>query len=303
MCSFVRGLAPTVASYAAFRSAPGAGRHPTAALPARARHGHSAQPPSWDARSAARRFHRRAETAGPTRSAASTTARARTRAHGARRGGRLPPARPPSTRAKARRPGARLGVQRLPGLGRAGIGQPQAPAIAQQGVPPHRDPLLLRQGIAGRRAAARRRNAITSLQLPPRAGRQRQRPPERHGRIERPLERLIAAVGIAHHRIQPRNAQRAQPQPLQAHAVGDGEVGKRGGRLRIRRAAAKTRAQRIGRQHAGMARIQRGAGPQPPGCPSRIRMDFPPTGASACWLPEMPCSSSTTARACAGSGP
>ena len=162
--------------------------------------------------------------------------------------------------AKSAPPRRALGVQRLP-LGRAGIGQPQAPAIAHQ-APPRRDPLL-RQGIAGR-AAARRRNAITSLNCRRRAARTPAPAPARVARADR------APTGT------PDSRRRNSPPPhpaaqrparattaLQAHAVGDGEVGK-GGQFRIRRAAAKTRAQRIGRQHAGMARIQRGAGPQPP---------------------------------------
>ena len=113
---------------------------------------------------------------------------------------------------KARRPGARLGVQRLPGLGRAGIGQPQAPAIAQQGVPPHRDPLFCAKASPAR-AAARRRNAITSLNCR-RAARTPAPAPARAARADRaPTGTPDSRRRIAHHRIQPRNAQRAQPQP------------------------------------------------------------------------------------------
>ena len=203
---------------------------------------------------------------------------------------------------KARRPGARLGVQRLPGLGRAGIGQPQAPAIAQQAsrrTATHcscakASPAARRPGAATRsRRSNCRRAARTPAPAPARAARadraptgtpdsRRRNSPPPHPAAQRPARATTA---------------------LQAHAVGDGEVGKRGGRFRIRRAAAKTRAQRIGRQHAGMARIQRGAGPSHPDAHPASGWTSPPTGASACWLPEMPCSSSTTARACAGSGP
>ena len=190
------------------------------------------------------------------------------------------------------------------GLGRAGIGQPQAPAIAHQGVPPRRDPLLLRQGIAGppRGGQAPQRDHVA-----PTAAAARRTPAPAPARVAR-ADRAPTGTPDSRRRNSPPPHPAAQ-RPARATTACRRTLsvmvksGNEAGNSASGALLPKHEPNALGASTQVWRVSSAAPGPSHPDAHPASGWTSPLTGASACWLPEMPCSSSTTARACAGSGP